>query len=280
MPARAGRILLNRKLVAAVAAVCAVAGIASPNQAAGAEIQPHEAHYELVLEDHAFGEGIESSGGSMEIRYELGCASWTTLFTFDFTIALSAGPPVNFSYMSRTEEALDGATFRFEHLELSDGEIVQAIAGTAHNTGAGPAEAVFTYPQAKRLSLPTQTMFPIAAWRDLLAKVGQEPNAEGYTLFDGWDVEGPGVLRVWASMSKLDPASQSGSGPDNALLNGNSWQVSSAYFPHGSSDMEPASSTDERLYDTGVSDLIRFDWQELVIRAESTGVKPLERPEC
>lgn len=276
----AGRILLNRTFGAAAIAACAVAGFASSNEAAGAEIQPHEAVYELVLEDHAFGEGVESSGGTMKIRYELDCASWKTFFTFDFTISLTAGPPVNFSYMSRTEEALDGATFRFEHLELSDGEIVQAIAGTAHNTGAGPAEAVFSYPEAKRMSLPPQTVFPIAAWQDLLAKMGQEPNAQGYTLFDGWDVDGPGVLRVWASMSKLDPASQSGSGLDSELLTGSSWQVSSAYFPNGSSEMEPSSSTDERLYDTGVSDRIRFDWQELVIRAEAMGVKPLERPEC
>jgi hypothetical protein len=123
-------------------------------------------------------------------------------------------------------------------------------------------------------------VFPIAAWQNLLDSVADGENAAAYTLFDGWDVGGPGMLRLWASRSKLDPAAQQ-SGPEGAdLMSGSSWQISSAYFLFGSSDMEPVSRGEERLFDTGVSNPILFDWEEFAIRAKATSVTALPSPEC
>ena len=249
--------------------------------ACAAGFAPHLAEYELYLDRNALGNDVVASGGRMEIRYEKSCEFWTTTFMFNFDMVLANGAPINIGFVSWSEESLDGSTYRFEHAELSMGEIVQAMAGTAHTGTDAPAEAIFTMPERNRVSLPAGTVFPIAAWQDLLDNVADGKNAAAYTLFDGWDIEGPGILRLWASHEELDPAAQH-SGPEGGsdLMSGSSWQISSAYFPFGSSDMEPVSSGEEHLFDTGVSNPILFDWDEFAIGARATSVTALPSPDC
>lgn len=241
---------------------------------------PHQVSYELRLDRQATVGGVVSSGGRMDIRYERGCEHWTTNFRFSFTMEMEDGTPVRLGYISRTEESLDGKTYRFEHVETAMDTVVQTIAGTAHRGTGAPPEAIFTSPESRRLRLPPETVFPLAAWRDILDNASQGKNTAGYTLFDGWDTEGPVLLRIWASRAKLDPAGQQDTVADSDLLSGRSWTINSAYFPFGSQEMEPTGNIQERMYDTGVSTPILFDWGEIAIHSEAIAVEALPSPEC
>lgn len=238
---------------------------------------PRLAEYELYLDRTAPGSDVVASGGRMEVRYDKSCEFWTTTCMFNFDMVFANGAPLNIGFMSRTEESLDGRTYPFEHAELSMDKIVHALVGTAHTRSDAPAEAIFTVPERSRVSLPAGTVFPIAAWRNLLDGVADGRNAVTYTLFDGWHVQGPGMLRLWASRQELDPAARQS---ESDLTSGRSWHISRAYFPLGSSQLEPASSGEERLFDTGVGNPIPYGWDEFAIRAGATSVTALPAPRC
>lgn len=279
VPARAGMWKQVTRMAFRFTAFLALAQLAATSANAEGFV-PHEASYELQMERHSMGGDIVSSGGRMDVRYERGCEFWTTTFMFAFEMSMADGAPIRFGYMSRTEESLGGHTYRFEHVETSMDAVIQTIAGTAHRGTGAPAEVIFTAPESARVRLPDETVFPLAAWQDVLDSAARGKNSEGYTLFDGWDTDGPGLLRARMSDTKLDPASQDGAALGSDLVSGRSWQISSAYFPFGSRDMEPVSSTEERMYDSGVSNPILFDWGEIAIRGEATAIQALPVPDC
>lgn len=252
------------------------AGAATP---ALAEFIAHRAEYELTLERHSLPGDVASAGGTMQVRYGQTCAgSWTTLMGFDFRLAMTSGGGTRTGYFSRTEESADGRTLRFEHTELADGRVVRMLAGTAHaGTGLQP-EALFALPEAQRVALPADTIFPMAAWSDLLARLEAGERTVGYVIFDGWSGEVPDRLRIWAT-PLADGAATVGA-PGAEMPAGPSWHLDSAYFRHGSSDTEPAATAEERLHAGGVSSTIVFDWGLYAVRATLRESEPLPAPEC
>lgn len=269
----------------AVAAVLAAAPGMTAGQVQAQQLQPHRAVYEIELESVRGTPGISDVGGAMEFTWTDVCGGWT--MEQDSRLAISfgeqSGTELGWRYNAWESDA--GDRLRFFLRRFQDGAETQALRGEARlgddggtaewrsegDKGDGEAET-------HSLDLPPDTLFPKSHTSELIHSMRADEGGFFSHLFDGTGETGGlhALNALVLTETTGEPASL-----DSALLQDvRSWRVTMAFFDPEERGGAPESEQTARLFANGITDTLRIDYGDFVVKAVLSELEELERPEC
>jgi hypothetical protein len=251
--------------------------------AAGADIAPHQALYSLSLVSAKPASGIAGATGAMFYKWDEACDGWTIEQRFRLRLSYSEDESADISSTLVTWESKDGLKYRFNERRTRNGELDEEIHGEAHLDGpdkGGIAE--FTKPETATITLAPKVLFPTAHTLFLIERAKAGDQFVTRNVFDGAAVENAGQVSAVIG-SVLKPPGASAAKPLNSpLLQRPSWQIRLAFFPADSkSDQtEPDYELGMRLLDNGISQDMKLDYSDYVLRAKLDEIEALPKPGC
>ena len=271
---------------AAVSAVAiAIAACAAQAANAGADLVSHRAIYKMTLATAKSGSGVTAASGAMSYKFGDSCNGWTVENKTALSFAYSDGAPVSTTWDFVTWESKDGLHYRFRVRSTRDGVVNEEIEGVADLDGKGKGGvAKFTLPEAKTLKLPKGTLFPTEHTVRMIELAEAGEHLAERTLFDGTGTDQ--AFQVSAIIGKLSPAlTKASSTPEVAginrkLLNAPSWPMQMAFFPAGSSDLEPDYEVGVRYYENGVADQVLQSFGNFSLRGTLEKLESLPKTDC
>lgn len=252
-----------------------LAPVAAP-PAAGAEIAPHEARYEITLESLNIEGYPLSAEGAMAIRVSRDCQKWKTLQELEFSVGIEGGQPIKLHMMTRTLEGLDGARMEFAGWKNQDGGNRTNLKGmAAMNRDGFGGSASFRQPEETEWDLPPPTQLPMAAMQDLLNALagGQSgPQSIAFEVLGISEVTGvmPGKSVNLKILETGDPA----------LVKGRSWLVDRAIYFEGIAQNEPFLIETRQIHENGVVSKFWHDYQTMVLSGELVAITEIPIPDC
>lgn len=255
-----------------------LAPVAAPagNTAGAAQTVPHEAYYNVTLEQLKIPGQVLRSNGEMAMSVSRDCEKWTLRHETNFSVELEGNQTTYFVNRYRLYESLDGRRLDFRVVHKQNGETVLNIKGSATLPVDGSNGTVhFDSPEKRILPLPPKTGFPMAQAHLTIDRLGSGEAFSRYVLF-----EGSGVYQVTDVAAGKDMAVRAMPEGDLSLLDGRSWRVESTLYPYGAIDAEPAGKTVTQTQENGVSQAFLVDYGILVARGELKSIRRLADPEC
>jgi hypothetical protein len=267
---------------AGIAAVLACVAF-SPALAAGVNIAPHQALYSLSLESAKSSSGVVAASGAMFYKWGEACDGWTVEQRFRLRIAYAEEDGVDISSSLVTWESMDGLKYRFNERRMRNGQLDEELRGEAHLDGPGQGGvAEFTKPETATITLAPGVLFPTAHTLFLIGRAQADEQFVARNVFDGSEVENAGEVSAVIG-SALKPAGGKAPKPFNSpLLQRPSWQIRLAFFPADAKadQTEPDYELSMRLLDNGVSQDMKLDYGDYIIRAKLDEIESLPKPGC
>ena len=156
-----------------------------------AELAAHRAIYSLALGSVQVPGAIVEAGGAMKMELEKTCEGWIMEQDMTMTVVTAQGRSIEQYIHFAGWESLDGRAYRFAARRKSDDETVAAMGRASIGADGGPGEAAFKQPEAKTLSLPDETLFPVAHTGWLIDRALAGEKRASRFVFDGADGQGP-----------------------------------------------------------------------------------------
>jgi len=250
---------------------------------------PHRAVYDVKLARSAPGSGVADMSG--RLVYELkgsSCEGYTQDMRFVTKSSSSEGPDqVNDMRTTSFEEPL-GRKLRFNTTQYHDAQAAEVTQGSAGRRGSDGAILIeVTKPEAKAMSLPGSTYFPIQHSIAML-----EAARAGKHLFvaDVYDGSEKGD-KVSATNTVIGPVHDMSTDQlPKGLANVEKlkalkyWSVATSYFEKDKSfdkkDMVPTYEMAAHFYENGVSSRLLMDYGEFSLRGELTELTFLPEEPC
>lgn len=261
--------------------VGALALLAAPALAADADVQPHQALYSLSLDSAKSASGVVGATGVMFYKWGETCDGWTIEQRFRLRISYTEEDGADISSNLVTFESKDGLHYRFNERRTRNGEADEELHGEAHLDGPGKGGiAEFTKPEASTIVLSPGTVFPTAHTLALIAAAKSGEQFVSRNVFDGASVENAGLISAVIG-PPLKPAGDKALKPLNSpLLQRPSWQMRLAFFPADDTNgdqTEPDYELSMRLLDNGISQDMKLDYSDYVIRAKLDEIEALPK---
>jgi hypothetical protein len=245
--------------------------------AAGADVIPHHAVYELSLKSGGHSE-VSDVSGTLVYDLEDACDGWAQSYRLDITMLYQTGEEVEFGMNVASWESKDGRRYRFFVKQLQGDQVTEEYRGDAElSVPGGPGTAHYTLPEEKTLELPAGTFFPTAHSLRVLEMMAHGDQIFWATLFDGSD--GSGALGVNAIVSDRRDA-DAAAGRSWPLLAGSRFSnVQMAFFKSGDESALPESEQQLQMFDNGVTGELIFDYGDFKVLGTLKELKPL-KPSC
>ena len=242
-----------------------------PIYADAVPLVPHSARYQLTPEEIRI-PGINQFEGEMLTRMERGCDSWTLFSRTDILLGGPGQPPIHSQSFSVAQESLDGTRLTFRTQTLVNGQVVEEVAGTASD-----GEIRFTIPKDKTVALDANVLFPMSAFRNLMAGVARGQKFQSYSMFMGDSLEPLRLTEVMLPQKDLGLKRPQG---HPHLLDGPSARLLSSFFKLEETDQEPTRTHETIVHENGVAAWMLIDQAEMKISGNLVQVEEIETPAC
>ena len=247
--------------------------------AAGADMRPHRALYDLSLGAAREGSELAALSGRMALEWADACDGWTVSQNIRMAIVDRGGSAFRNDISFTSFEAKDGGELRFAMRWAGAVGPEREYVGRAESGPAG-GRVAFAVPDGESLDLPPGTLFPTAHLFLVAETAKRGGRALSRTVFGG---TGPDSLNEVTAFigAEIPPGEGDGNGaafPDLAGLR--SWPVSMAYFPLRSPEPEPDFEVAYRLFANGVATDLFLDYGGFAMRAALAEVEFPPPPVC
>ncbi|MES2729877.1 MAG: DUF1849 family protein [Pseudomonadota bacterium] len=272
----------------AMATVVTVRPPPQHDAALAAGMAPHRAAYDIQLVSVRNGSQIINVTGKMTYSWEASCEGWVTNHGFKIAYEYAENPPLRIESQFSTLESLDGAKMRFSSSSRHNGEPGDVIRGhatiakTLKNADTQSAGlAVYDLPEATKLTLPANTMFPMTHTLQVLrqAKAGQPFLSR--PLFDGSDTDG--ITQVSAVIGKpkvLDMQARK-DWPKSWPAKMRAWPLNLAFFAQAENEAGEAEyDLTAHLLENGVMREMTIAYKDFKVRHVLTKVEALPVVKC
>lgn len=263
----------HKNILAACVLAVTVSGVHAGARAA--ELAPHQAGYNVVL-DESRDASVTAVSGQVVLGLQHVCEGWLQQQSNLMNMHLPSGDvipqSVNFSSLE------SGTRYRFSAKVAGAAE--GSILGSADMpSGGGAGRAVFNRPQEASFVLPPDTMFPVAHTRFLIdgAKAGKT-QLESH-IFDGVEVEGAKLLVAFVSPLS-DNAKAIIDAMGNDLLRRPGWNFRLAYFDPADQSGVPLYEVEVDLLDNGVALRWMLHYPKFSAEMKLGKIEALAPPHC
>lgn len=238
-------------------------------------LQPHKAVYTLALSRLKAGALAGASGTATYQLRDL-CTAWSVSQKLEIEIISGDGSTSTVGFQSATLEDKNAHHFVFRTVQSQDGQVTSETAGEATRQRHGQILVRYTRPEARSVTLPAQTVFPIQQTMALLAAARKKSLHLALDLFDG--SSDTGSIPTYATLGSFTPHRASLSSP---LLSGReAVPVSIASFGAGSGALLPDSAYSDVLWSNGVEDHLLIDFGDYVLSGVLTSFDTLPSQRC
>ncbi len=228
----------------------------------------HQATYELRLEHHTQGSGIESAHGLLVVEVTDTCDAWGLRQAIVLTMTREESQITTASEFD-SQEAKDGSWYRFDDRTRLEPGGTEVSSGQASASPEGIGRVHVNAPQTDEAPLPAGTLFPTGHLVSILRGAMAGEHLMTDILFDG--TEGTQVYDVTTLVGPVE------SDPDSGLR---VWPLRLAYFVHGDAGELPDIELSARLREDGVSLGLSYDYGSFVLGAELKSLEALPPPDC
>ena len=241
-----------------------------------ADLVPHEARYDIVLESIKV-EGFPlEAGGVMAVRLAPDCQKWELTPEMQFRVGLEGAPPIEFHVQMKILEGLDGRRMEFSGWQKSNGRDVVKLRGRAMmDRGGDGGVAKFTHPEETEWTLPPPTQLLLSARRDFLEALSAGQAAPQSIAFE---VQGISEVTRVASGTGIGPQALQTAGAE--LLKERSWTVDRAIYFEEIERNEPSIYETLQVHANGVVSKFWHDYRNMVIAGELVALEKLPDPQC
>lgn len=245
---------------------------------AAAELAPHRAVYRLGMGEARSGSAIVDVAGTMTLSMEKSCDGWILAIQRTMQITTSGGQSLSEDMRFAGWESLDGTRFRFAS-RTDIGADRQAFKGEASMPAAGgPGKAIFSVPEAKTVTLPEGTLFPLSHTAFLIARAEAGDRQVPRYVFDGTEIEGAqeAVAFVGPRRKASAPAKKE-LGP---LVERDGWLMRLAVFGTDVRAAEPQFEIEFVQLDNGVATGLTLDFTQFTVLVDIESLEKLPTPAC
>jgi hypothetical protein len=244
-----------------------------------ATMLPHRATYALSAASGVGQKQARVIDGLMIFELSDDCDGHTLTDRTVILLGYGDGHQVTLDSQYSAWESKDGARFRFLTSTRLNGNEVELVRGSAKlDVAGGTGTATFTSPEAKELSLPKGTRFPLHAGIHSLSEIEGGARHLSYILFDGSTAEGPYL----ASDFVVDGQFEVGEPPtgDLKLLDAPSWHIRTAVFDFDDEAAPPATELEGQTHANGVISGFTLEVDSFAAVATLTKVEALPESGC
>lgn len=270
--------------IAGLAACC----LATDATAQTIKFAPHRAIYDVTLGRSAPGSGVNEMTG--RLVYELrggGCEDYAQSMRFVTQSSSSDGTQQINDMRTTSLEEIAGRRLAFRSAQYHDDQIGEVTEGKAGRRDAGDVAIELSKPEAKALSLPASTYFPIQHSIAMLqgAMAGKVRfEADVYDGSEKGDKVSSTVTVIGKGRvadSSMLPASIANADRLKALRY---WPISTGYYEKGKAldkkDALPNYEMAAHFFENGVSTKLVMDYGDFSLKGELKELTFLDAPVC
>ena len=252
----------------------ALAVIAGAGPLGAAELAAHRAIYSLALGPVQAAGAVVEAGGAMKMELEKTCEGWIMGQDMTMNVVTAQGQRIVQNLHFAGWESLDGKAYRFA-ARKETGDEAEFAKGRA-SVGDGSGEAAFKLPEARTLSLPGETLFPVGHTGWLIDRAVAGDQRASRLVFDGADGQGP--ERAVAFIGRRKEAGQGGAlGP---LADRPGWNLRLAFFPLNSRAAAPEYEIEIHQLDNGVATRMVLDFHAFSVVLTLEKIESVTAPSC
>ncbi len=255
------------------------------------DLVPHRVLYKMSLDSSKDG-GLSGAKGAMLYRFADACDGWTVETNIYLKLQYDDGRDVKIAWSYASMEAKDGLSYRFRMTHKRNGQVIEALKGSAVlQSPGGAGTATFDQkaaPDADKkpgtVTLPKGTMFPTRHLLGLVRAGRIGPRFRADTVFDGASLDNP--YKVSATIGRPKAAGKDEGKTLKSLFktagldDSTAWPVRLAFFPIRSRKPTPEFELGVHYRADGIAEKIIQDYGDFSIRMVPAEVERLQRPEC
>lgn len=255
------------------------------SQASASAVAPHRAVYDLELLRATKGANVGSVSGRM--AYEVSgseCDGWTVSFRLVNRFDYKEGSPRLFDTQSSSWEAGDGKEMNYSEKEFVDSkQESEKRLSVVRAAKDGVGEVSIILPEAKKSSIPAETVFPMRHQLRLMEAAAKGETREISLVYDGSD--GEKTVRAISTIGKKVNAGQGKKDKDNAqaapLHSLPSWPVTIGYYSTEEDNSEtPLYQINFDMYENGVSNSLVMDYGNFALSGKLAHLELLKAETC
>jgi hypothetical protein len=254
-------------------------------QAQASAVAPHRAVYDLQLLRTTQGANVGNVSGRM--AYEVSgseCDGWTVSFRLVNRFDYKEGSPRLFDTQSSSWETGDGTEMNYSEKEFVDSKQESEKRVSVVRAGKDSAgEVSITLPQAKKTSIPPETIFPMRHQLRLMEAAAKGETRDVSLVYDGSDEEK--TVRAISTIGKKVNAGEGKKDQDNAqaapLQSLPSWPVTIGYYSTDEENSEtPLYQINFDMYENGVSNSLVMDYGSFALSGKLAHLELLKAETC
>ena len=259
--------------------------LAFVSQASASAVAPHRAVYDLQLLRTTQSANVGNVSGRM--AYEVSgseCDGWTVSFRLVNRFDYKEGTPRLFDTQSSSWETGDGKEMNYSEKEFVDSKQetekrVSVVRAEKDSVG----EVSITLPQAKKTSIPAETVFPMRHQLRLMEAAAKGETRDVSLVYDGSDQEK--TVRAISTIGKKVNAGEGKKDKDNAqaapLQSLPSWPVTIGYYSTEEENSEtPLYQINFDMYENGVSNSLVMDYGSFALSGKLAHLEFLKAETC
>jgi hypothetical protein len=278
----------RNRIIYLAACLMLIAAMSAPLSPAAADawFTPHRGLYRMSLVSAENSSGIVGATGEMYFEWTDTCDGWNVNQHTSLFLASSQDKSNQIGLTFSGWEAKDGLELRFHASHISDGVVVDNVAGEARLSGPdGRGTVKYSAPKGVAVALPEGTVFPSEYSRRMMARMTE--GADGYSalMFDGSSIEGTYDVTTFFAAPRLRALPGAGDGAGaveggGAAAKEKVWPIRMAYFPLQGGDVEPDFEVGALINGKGVAHRYDIDYGNFAVRAELEKYEELSPPDC
>lgn len=247
------------------------------------DLVPHKAIYDISMSSTKTSSGITGISGEMIYERNDVCQGWAVRQNIHMRVATTDGNETNFLSDESSYESKDGKNYRFNVKHHENGKLTETYRGTAI-LGPDGGNVTYSLPEDKKtLTLDKGEIFPSAHMALMLMNAQKGEKFFNTRVFDGAEEEGHDDVSVFIG-KPLDQAAKfkdtKNTFKNNALLQGKAWSVRYVSYKPQDQGSQPDYQMDLLLFDNGISDNIRIDYEDFAIKAVLKKLETLPAKKC
>mgnify|MGYP002011584767 FL=1 len=253
--------------------------------AVAVDLTPHRALYNMSLASADRGSSVNGASGSMVYSFWDNCDSWAAETNVKLKLIYADNGEIETNWSFASWEAKDGKSFRFHVRHTRDGSLVETLKGTVRRAhAADAADALFSAPKDKVITLPAGTLFPTRHLIDLISAGEEGRPIFRRTVFDGTSLDNPYEINAIISRDGAVGSKQVNTAQqlfrEAGLKSEAVRHVRMAFFSAGSKNPEPEFELGVDYRRDGIARAIRQDFGDFVVDLTPESIGTLAGPEC
>lgn len=259
--------------------------LAFASQASASAIAPHRAVYDLQLLRATQGANVGNVSGRM--AYEVSgneCDGWTVSFRLVNRFDYNEGSPRIFDIQSSSWETGDGKEMNYSEKEFVDSkQESEKRVSVVRDEKDSVGQVNITLPQAKKTSIPAETVFPMRHQLRLMEAAAKGETRQVSLVYDGSDNEK--TVQAISTIGKKVNAGEGKKDKDNAqaapLQSLSSWPVTIGYYSAEEVNSEmPLYQINFDMYENGVSNSLIMDYGNFALSGKLAHLEFLKAETC